>query len=84
MATFKTGHCHDKYLMLFWVTNASMMLMNLMNHIFTLCLDEFVVMFIDDILVYLRVRKSKLRFEDNFTDSVSRSCKRNKLSGSSD
>ena len=36
----------------FGLTNAPMAFMNLMNRFFRLYVDQFVVMFIDDILMY--------------------------------
>ena len=38
----------------FGLTNALAIFMNLMNRVFHDCLDRFVVVFIDDILVYSR------------------------------
>ena len=40
--------------MSFSLTNASAVLMELMNRVFKDCLDTFVIMIIDDILVYLK------------------------------
>lgn len=51
--TFRTKHGHYKYLgMLFRVINTSKVFMNLMNHVFARYPDKFVLVFIDDILVY--------------------------------
>ena len=36
----------------FWLTNAPAVFMNLMNRVFRLYLDKFIIVFIDDILVY--------------------------------
>ena len=43
--------------MLFGLTNALVIFMDLMNRVFNQYLDKFVVVFIDDILVYSRSRE---------------------------
>nr|GEZ53401.1 retrotransposon protein, putative, Ty3-gypsy subclass [Tanacetum cinerariifolium] len=56
--TFRTryGH-HDFLVMPFGLTNASVVYMDLMNCIFHEYLDKFVIMFIEDILVYSKTKK---------------------------
>ena len=42
----------------FGLTNAPAAFMDLMNHVFRPYVDQFVVVFIDDILVYSKYRES--------------------------
>jgi len=50
---FRTRYWHYEFsVMPFELTNASVMCMDLMNRVFQPYLDQYVIVFIDDILVY--------------------------------
>lgn len=64
---FITRQGHYKYMVMsFRVTNAPTLFMNLMSHILIQYLDKFIVVFINDMLIYTRNREEHVDFDDRF------------------
>ena len=74
--TFRTRYGHYEFLVMsFGLTNAPTAFMDLMNRVFHPYLDRFVIVFIDDILVYSR---SELEHERHL-DSVLQTLRQHQL-----
>ena len=55
---FRTRYEHFEFLVMsFGVTNVPAVFMDLMNHVFASYLDQFVVVFIDEILIYSKTKE---------------------------
>ena len=60
---FRTRYGHFEYLvMLFGLTNAPTTFIRLINNILRECLDIFIVVYLDDILVYLENKEEHIRY----------------------
>ena len=61
MTTFQTRYGHYEFLVMsFGLTNAPEVFMDLMNRVFESYLDSFVIVFIDDIMVYSKIESDQM------------------------
>nr|GEW19500.1 DNA/RNA polymerases superfamily protein [Tanacetum cinerariifolium] len=83
MTTFRTRYGHYEFIVMpFGLTNAPAVFIDLMNRIFHEYLDKFVIVFIDDILVYSKMKEEHeellhivlgtLRYYRRFVEGFSR------------
>ncbi|KAI3732801.1 hypothetical protein L1987_64010 [Smallanthus sonchifolius] len=72
--TFRTRYCHYEFMVMpFGLTNAPVVFMDLMNHVCKPYLDKFMIVFIDDILIYSKTKadhEQHLRLEVQFLGHI--------------
>jgi len=66
---FRTRYEHYEFVVMpFGLTNAPAIFMDLMNRVFRSYLDKFIVVFIDDILIYSVTKGTCISFERSVRD----------------